>query len=45
MKRNSPASPEDSSIEKFFGQVLQELRRDRGLWRKEVEHKKGKPKK
>jgi len=31
MKMNSPGSPEDMSIEKFFGQVLQQLRKERGL--------------
>jgi len=45
MKRDSPRSPEGRSIEKFFGQVLQRLRGDRGLCQKEVEQKKGKCKK
>jgi len=36
MKRNSPGSPEDRSIEKFFGQVLQQLRKERGLSQEEL---------
>ena len=36
MKRNSPGSPEDRSIEKFFGQVLQQIRKERGLSQEEL---------
>lgn len=36
MKRNSPRSPEDRSIEKFFGQVLHQLRKERGLSQEEL---------
>lgn len=31
MKRNGPESPEYKSIEKFFGKVLQQLRKECGL--------------
>lgn len=36
MKKNNPTRPEDSSIEKFFGQVLQQLRKERGLSQEEL---------
>ena len=36
MKRNIPKSPEDRSIEKFFGLVLQQLRKERGLSQEEL---------
>ncbi len=36
MKRNSPGSSEDRSIEKFFGQVLQQLRKECGLSQEEL---------
>jgi len=31
MKRDNPRSPEGTSIEKSFGQVLQQLRKERGI--------------
>jgi transcriptional regulator with XRE-family HTH domain len=36
MKRNSQVSPEGRPIEKFFGQVLHELRKERGLSQEEL---------
>lgn len=36
MKRNSPRSPEYRRIEKVFGQVLQQLRKERGLSQEEL---------
>ena len=36
MKRNSQGSPEDRPIEKFFGQVLHQLRKERGLSQEEL---------
>ena len=36
MKRNSQVSPEDRPIEKFFGQVLHQLRKERGLSQEEL---------
>jgi len=36
MKRNNPGRPENRPIEKFFGQVLKQLRKERGLSQEEL---------
>jgi transcriptional regulator with XRE-family HTH domain len=36
MKRDNPKRPENRPIEKFFGQVLQQLRKERGLSQEEL---------
>ena len=36
MKRDNPRSPEGTSIEKSFGQVLQQLRKERGISQEEL---------
>ena len=36
MKKNGPKSPEYRSVEKSFGQVLQQLRQERGLSQEEL---------
>jgi len=45
MIKKSTRKPEKTSVEETFGIVLQRLRRDRGLFQKEVEQEKGKSKK
>lgn len=36
MKKNSPKSPEGRLVEKSFGQILQQLRQERGLSQEEL---------
>ncbi|MBW2003721.1 MAG: helix-turn-helix transcriptional regulator [Deltaproteobacteria bacterium] len=36
MKRNNPGRPENRPIEKFFGKVLHQLRKERGLSQEEL---------